>query len=165
MHTQVVAAPATATALPRVRLAVEDDLDELLAMGHELHAENGLVSLDEDLIRQAALNALRGQDGMFGVIGKNPIEGMIFLQLRRFWYSTEVHLEESLNFVRIPFRKSRNAIALIEFAKAASLRLGVPLLIGIVSNEKTTQKIRLYERRLGKQSGAYFLWNAHTGKG
>ena len=164
MH-EATSAPLAATALPRVRLAVESDLEEILAMGHELHAENGLMSLDDGLIRQAALAAIHGQDGIVGVIGKDPIQAMIFLQIRRYWYSRDEHLEEALAFVRENFRKSRNAIALIEFAKAASIRLGVPLLIGIVSNDKTIQKIRLYERRLGKQSGAYFLFNGHTGKG
>ena len=164
MPLQAAAAPAVAP-LPRVRLAVESDIDEILQLGRALHEENGLVDLDESLIRQAAEGAIRGRDGIVGVIGKTPIEAMIFLQLRRFWYSPSVHLEECLAYVAPEYRKSRNAIALIEFAKAAALRLDVPLLIGIVSNEKTAQKIRLYERRLGKQSGAYFLFHGHTGKG
>ena len=163
MLLQAAAAPAVAP-LPRVRLAVESDLNEILQLGRALHEENGLVGLDENLIRQAAEGAISGKDGIVGVIGKTPIEAMIFLQLRRFWYSQSVHLEECLAYVLPAHRKSRNAIALIEFAKAASLKLGVPLLIGIVSNEKTAQKIKLYERRLGKQAGAYFLFNARTGK-
>ena len=164
MHTQAATGPVAAL-LPSVRVATEDDLEEILELGHELHHENGLMSLDENAIRQAALAAIHGREGIVGVIGKNPIEGMIFLGIRQFWYSQDVHLEEMLNFVRVAHRKSRNAIALIEFAKSAATRLGVPLLIGIVSNERTEQKIKLYERRLGKPAGAYFLFQGRTGKG
>jgi GNAT superfamily N-acetyltransferase len=164
MH-EATSAPLAAQALPRVRRAVESDLEEVLQLGRDLHAENGLMGLDEDLIRQAAVQAIMHNNGIVGVIGKDPIEAMIYLGLRQYWYTKDVHLEEMLAYVRPDHRRSKNAIALIEFAKSASLSLGIPLLIGIVSNEKTTQKIRLYERRLGKQSGAYFVYNGHTGKG
>ena len=91
---------------------------------------------------------------------------MIYLCLRQYWYAKDgdVHLEEFLAFVRPEFRKSNNAKALIEFAKSSSDRLGVPLLIGIVSNEKTAQKIRLYRRRLGEPAGAYFMYGSKTGQ-
>lgn len=164
MGISAAAAPADANRLPYVRLAAEDDLNEILAIGRELWTENGLMSLDEAVIRDVALQALRGIDGVIGVIGKRPIQAMIFLALRQYWYSKELHLEEYFAYVRPEFRRSKNAIALIEFAKATAGSIGVPLLIGIVSNSSTHQKIRLYQRRLGKPSGAYFLWNGHTGK-
>ena len=164
MPLQAATAPVVAP-LPRVRIATEADLDQVLALGRELHLENGLMSLDEAAIRHAAIAAITGKEGIVGVIGKDPIEGMIFLGLRQYWYSKDVHLEEMLSVVSKQYRRSRNAIALIEFAKAASIRLGVPLLIGIVSNEKTEQKIKLYNRRLGKPAGGYWLFNGQTGKG
>ena len=150
--------------LPKVRLAAPDELDEVIQLGRELHEENGLMNLDEDMIRQAAEGAVLHGQGIAGVIGKDPIEAMIYLGLRQYWYTKELHLEEMLNFVRPQFRKSRNAIALIEFAKSAAIKLGVPLLIGIVSNDKTAQKIRLYRRRLGEPAGAYFLYGSKTGQ-
>jgi hypothetical protein len=157
------ALPSTFKSLPKVRLASPDELEEVIQLGRELHAENGLMNLDETLIRQAAEGAVLHGQGIAGVIGKNPIQAMIYLGLRQFWYSREMHLEEMLNFVRPEFRKSRNAVSLIEFAKAASIQIGVPLLIGVVSNEKTEQKIRLYTRRLGRPAGGYWLFNGKTG--
>ena len=162
----VGAAPVPANTFPRVRMASVDDLDEIMQMGRELHAENGLMSWDEDKVKTAAVNALRGVDGVVGVIGAGPIQAMIYLCLRQYWYAQDgdAHLEEFLAFVRPEFRKSNNAKALIEFAKSSAKRLGVPLLIGIVSNEKTAQKIRLYRRRLGEPSGAYFIYGSKTGQ-
>ena len=40
----------------------------------------------------------------------------------------------------------------------------IPLLIGVLSNKRTEGKIRLYERQLGKPSGAFFLYGARTGE-
>jgi hypothetical protein len=165
----IAAAPAAMTRtyaqkpLPKVRLATPDEIEEVLAMGRELHAENGLTDLDEVAIRQAVEGAILHGQGVVAVIGKNPIEAVIFLGLRHYWYSSQVHLEEMLAFVRPQFRKSRNAISLIEFAKNAADNIGVPLLIGIVSNDRTEQKMKLYSRRLGKPAGGYWLYNAKTG--
>jgi hypothetical protein len=149
--------------LPSVRLATMDDLEELISMGRELHQENSLMGWDEDAIRQITIDALSGVDGIIGVIGEKTLEGVILLMLRKFWYTSDWHLEEFLAFVPQQFRKSRNAIALIEFAKSTAERLNMPLLIGIISNQQTAAKIRLYERRLGPQAGSYFLWNGRTG--
>ena len=165
----IAAAPAAMTAsarhqqLPKVRLAAPGDIEEVIQIGRELHKENGLTALDEGAIRQAAEAAILHGQGIVAVIGKEPIEAMIYLGLRQYWYSSQPHLEEMLNFVREPFRRSKNAISLIEFAKQAAVKIGVPLLIGIVSNEKTEQKMRLYTRRLGKPAGGYWLYNAKTG--
>ena len=159
-----VAAPATANALPRVRLAVEADIEQVIDMGRQLHRENGLMTLDDDLIRQVAEDAILHDAGVFGVIGDpGHLEAMILLELRKYWYSSDVHLEELLNYVLPKYRKSRNAIALIEFAKKQAVKLGIPLLIGILSNKNTEQKLKLYSRRLGPPAGGYFIFNGKTG--
>ena len=160
----VAAAPAAATHLPRVRLAIAADLEQILDMGRSLHKENGLMRLDDQLIKEMAESAILDDEGVFGVIGSiGHLEGMILLQLRRYWYSQDCHLEELLNYVKPEYRKSRNAIALIEFAKSQSKRLGIPLLIGILSNKNTEQKMKLYQRRLGAPSGGYWIFNGKTG--
>ena len=41
--------------------------------------------------------------------------------------------------------------------------LGIPLIIGVLSNQRTEAKIRLYERQFGAPAGAFFLYNVHTG--
>ena len=160
-----VAAKALPTSqLPKVRLATVADLDEVIALGKELHRENGLMEIDEETIVNAARAAVLGKDGMFGVIGKpGHIEALIYLQLRQYWYSKQMHLEEMFLFCKEEYRRSNHAKALIEFAKTAALKLDVPLLIGVLSNHRTEAKVRLYQRRLGKPAGAFFLFNGKTG--
>ena len=160
----VAAAPVAANHLPRVRLATEADIEQILDMGHALHKENGLMRLDDQLIQEITESVILNDEGVFGVIGDvGHLEGMILLQLRKYWYSQDCHIEELLNYVKPRYRKSRNAIALIEFAKSQAQRLGVPLLIGILSNKSTEQKMKLYQRRLGPPSGGYWIFNGNTG--
>ena len=85
---------------------------------------------------------------------------MIQLSISEYWYSDHKLLEELYNYVRPEHRRSNNAKALIEYAKYCAREMDLPLLIGVVSNERTAEKIRLYRRRLGEPSGAYFLYNA-----
>ena len=167
----VAAAPAAVSfravqaPLPKVRLATNADLDEIVSLGCDLHKENGLMKMDENAILQAAMNAVAGKDGVVGVIGApGHIEGLIFLQWRQYWYAKHPHLEELLNYVKPEFRRSQNAKALLEFAKEAADRLGAVLLIGVLSNERTKAKIRLYERQFGAAAGAFFLYGSKTGK-
>lgn len=129
-----------------------------------LHAENAMMPLSLQRVEDAARRGIAQDMAMIGIIGDvGKAEAMIGLTVGRFWYTDSFHLEELFAFVRPEFRKSNNAKALIEFAKSSALRIGVPLLIGVISNERTEAKTRLYERRLGKPSGAYFLFNGKTG--
>jgi hypothetical protein len=164
VNIQITTAPVAATSLPKVRLGVEEDIPQLIELGRMLHAENAMMPLCEDRIRAAVLRAVRKDRAILGVIGPvGRIEGGIYLTVGQFWYTDKPHLEELFAYVRPDCRKSENAKALVEFAKDCSRRLNVPLLIGIISNDRTAAKIRLYERRLGAPSGAYFLWNGSTG--
>ena len=141
-----------------------EDLEDLLALGRELHKENGLLNLDESMIRQGAIDAINGNNSAVAVIGPvGNIEGAIHLAFRKFWYTADWHLEELWSFVRPSYRRSRNAKALIQYAMRCSETLNVPLLIGILSNIRTEAKVELYKRQLGKPAGAYFLYNAKTG--
>ena len=150
---------------PRVRLATPQDLESCLEMGRELHAENGLMDLDEDQIREAAIGAIFHNRDTIAVIGKpGRLEAMAYLGIRQFWYAKKTHLEEMLNFVREPFRRSQNAKALLRFEKESSLALGMPLLIGIISSHRTEAKMRLYRRELGAPSGGYWVFNGTTGR-
>jgi hypothetical protein len=152
--------------LPHVRPAVMGDFNDLIAMGHEVFEENGLRSIDEELIRQGAIAAIQGVDSVVGCIGPvGAIEAAVHLSMRRFWYTRDVHLEEMWAFVRPAFRKSRNAQALIEFSKQLAIELKRPLLIGVLSSHRTEAKVKLYRRKLGPEKGAYFLFNAETGVG
>ena len=148
------------------RIGVEADLPELLAMGKELHDENGLMPLSESRSIAAVKRAVRQERAMVGVIGPvgGRLEGVIYLTVGMFWYTSKPHLEELYNFVRPEFRRSTRAKSLVEFAMRSAERLDVPLLIGIISSDRTEAKARMYERLLGKRSGAFFLHNSKTGQ-
>lgn len=148
----------------KVRLAVEADIPTLLAIGKEMHAENGIMPLSESMAYNMICAAIRQQQAVGGVIG--PVgkpEAAILLRIGQFWYSEQSFLEDYLCFVRPQYRRSARAKALIEFAKKCAVDLKVPLIIGIASNKRTEAKIRLYRRQVGDPVGALFLFNGKTG--
>lgn len=149
----------------RVRTADRSDEGEIMDMCRMLHEENGLFSLNERKVRDVLGIAFDHRGGTLGVIGSpGSIEAMIFMLIvQGMWYTDEWHLEELFSYVRPECRRSENAKLLIQFAKQSSIELGIPLVIGIISNTKTEQKVRLYQRQFSKPNGAFFVfggkWN------
>ena len=144
-----------------VRLATRADASELLAMCRELHAENGLGAMDEDMVVDVLERTFDKRGGIVGVIdGKSGIEAAICMLITSIWYHQEHHIEELFSFVRVPYRKSNHSLTLVNFAKKCSDTLGIPLLVGIITNQMLEQKARLYRRRLGPPSGALFVYGA-----
>ncbi len=88
------------------------------------------------------------------------IRAMIYMLITRFWYTRSFHLEELFNFVHPGYRHSNYADALLRFAGYSSDQLGIPLLIGVLTNARMAAKVRLYRRRLGMPVGAVFAKNA-----
>ena len=158
------AALAGAEVMPKVRLFAEADIPALVAMGRDLHHENGLMPFSEsrayDMARRAVARD-RVIGGAIGPVGKP--EAIIVMMVGQYWYTDFPHLEELFAYVKPEFRKSNRAKALVEFAKGCARELKSPLLIGIVSNERTEAKVRLYSRQLGAPAGAFFLYNGKTG--
>lgn len=149
---------------PIVRVGTPDDLDEVMRLTMECHAENGFVSANQSKILQDVWAALTRQHGIVGVIGADPgaLEACVVLRIGQVAYSDESVLEEKFLFVGKNYRAAKigRARLLAEFAKKASDALEVPLLIGILSSHRTEAKVRLYERVFGKPAGAFFLYNA-----
>lgn len=146
----------------RVRVAKPDDEDGIMDLCHLLHAENGLFPLDADLVRGLVRTVLCDKQGFIGVIGeRGQLEGSILLRLSSMWYSTSPVLEEYWNFVHPEYRKSERAKYMVQFAKSCADRMELPLLIGIVSNERTEAKCRLYNRMLPK-AGQFYLYRGDT---
>ena len=143
-----------------VRLAVKEDAPSIYAMCRLLHEENGLSPWSEDKVRGTIGGALAGKGAIIGVIGPRaaPV-AMIHLHIAAMWYSDDVQLEDRGTFVHPDHRRSTHAKDLWEFAKLAATELGIPLVIGILSTDKTEQKVRLCRRSLGAPVGAFFLWN------
>jgi hypothetical protein len=140
--------------------ATLDDLREIMRLLRLLHVEGCFFPLDEQLAEETFIRALRpvGKEGIIGIIrGEGPeIKAMMFLEIRRTWYTASYHLSEVFNYVAPEHRKSNYADALIRYAKHCADELKIGLVIGVLSNQKTLPKIRLYRRRLGMPAGAFF---------
>ncbi len=153
-----------------VRRAVAEDYDAIWKLFDLLHEENAMLNMSKakldwllgrilypDLIPPGDAG-LRGFMGVIGPVG-GPLEGFIILCLGTFWYSDEIILEEFANFVHPEHRKSNHAKTFLSYAKHLAEQVGIPLVIGIISNVRTAAKVRLYRRQL-PEAGAFFVYNS-----
>lgn len=140
-----------------VRKARPTDRANILEMCEENHRDNGQFSLDMGKVEMMIDRAFNGGGAIIGVVGNNAVEGMMVLLISQFWYTNDWCLEEIQNYVRPAFRKSTHAKDMINFGMRCSDELGIPLVIGVVSNERTRAKMELYRRQLGDPCGGYFL--------
>lgn len=155
------------TAPSVVRKAIAADGPEIWRLFLMGHRENGLFELAPDKVDYYLNRALhpdaialsdggpRGQIGVIGTPGK--LEAIVFMILGAFWYSHDIHLEELLVYVDPEYRQSEHAKACISWMKSTADDLGVKLLTGIISKERTSAKIRLYDRFLPR-IGAFYLY-------
>jgi hypothetical protein len=131
--------------------------------------ENGIDALDHNKLMSIVWPSLHQDGGIIGVIGEpgKTLEGVVLLRIEQLWYSSAPVIAEKLVFVHPEYRSAKGGRArkLCEFSKQVSDNLEMPLIIGIVSNERTSGKIRMYERLLGPAAGAYFLYRGKTGMG
>ncbi len=142
----------------RVRIAKAGDEEEVMAMCRRLHSENGMFEMNDEKVRAVLRQAFNREGGILGVIGESGnIEAAIYMLVSTYWYSDVPHLEELFSYVLPEYRRSTNALDLVEFARWCSDHSGFKLVIGIQSNEQTMAKVRLYRRRLGEPIGAFFL--------
>ena len=124
-----------------------------------MHEENGLFEMDNDSVREMVRKVLNRENGIIGVIdGEEEIEAAVCLVIDKLWYAKTWCLNDVFNFVAPKYRRSTRAKFLISFAKSYSDQVGIPLLMGIVSNVRTEAKIKLLERQLQK-AGAFFIYN------
>lgn len=149
-----------------VRIATRADEPKIMALCRDLHTENALLPMSEDRVREALDRAFANDGGIIGVIGNvgEPLRGMIFVTIGQLWYSNEWVLEELFSYVPPEHRRSTYAQDLIDFAKRQADELRLKLMIGILSNERTEAKVRLYTRKLGPPAGAYFVYGGKTGE-
>lgn len=149
--------------MSKVRLGTFSDEEEVMQLCRELHKENALLGMNENKVREVMRGAFAQKMGIIGLIGEpGKLEAAIYLTFGKFWYSDSDHLEELFNYVRPAYRRSTNAKDLIQFAKKCAEDVGLPLVIGVLSNERTEAKVKLYERQLKKPAGAFFIYNFHN---
>lgn len=143
---------------PKVRVGRPDDFDAMMVLLREMHADNGMAQLAEDKVVPLLQCALAQHRAVVGVIdGPDGIAASVGLIIGQWWYSHDAHLEDCWNFVREPYRHMRFAQPLIEFSKKAANGMGLPLLMGIMTEKRVEAKVRLYERKL-PLAGALFLY-------
>lgn len=131
----------------------------------ELHNENGLFPLNESKVRGMLHHAFNRQGGILGAVGEpGALKGLIYMMTSTFWYSDSPHWEELFLYVRPEHRGGGAAVALMKFAKWCSANSGFPLVIGVLSNERTEGKIRLYQRQFSKPVGNFFYYASNGAK-
>lgn len=149
-----------------VRIGTPEDVDDIMNLALSACEENGFVEPNPAKLLAEIWPALNFDRGLVGIIGDpNKPEGAVLLRIGSMWYSDHDVLEEKAIFIHPEYRSAKGGRArrLCEFSKQVSDELGIPLIIGVLSNNRTKAKVRLYERQFGEPSGAFFLYNAHTG--
>jgi len=151
----------------RARIIGRDEHSNVMEICHRLAEENAIFSMNDDRVHAMMARAYDKQGGILAGIGpKGALEGLLFLHLTSFWYSDDPYFEEFFLYVLPEYRKSRNAVELLGFAKWCSDESGYPLFIGILSNHPTERKELLYERQLQAEDykGRFFVYNAKKAK-
>jgi hypothetical protein len=150
-----------------VRIGTPDDIHGIMEIALDMWEELGVVPPSTEKILGEVWEALNQENGLIGIIGEpgGRIEGGVLLRIGSMWYSDAKVLEERGIFIHRDFRAASGGRArrLCEFSKEAANVLGIPLLIGILSDHRTQAKAKLYERQFGKPSGAFFLYGGTTG--
>ena len=149
-----------------IRIAGPEDLDELMELSMLACADNGFLEPDTGKLLQAIWPALHQDHGLVGAIDEDGvITGAILIHIGQMWYSSQNMCEEKAIFIHPSYRvaKGGRAARLCEFSKKVADTLGMPLLIGVLSNQRTEAKVKMYERKFGSPAGAFFLYNARTG--
>lgn len=151
----------------KVRVGTPDDLHGCMDLFVQANEENGIDEMDTQKLLNIVWPSLHQEGGLVGVIGAPgaPPEGVVLLRIEQLWYSSAPVIAEKLVFVHPAFRSAKGGRAkkLCEFSKRVSDEMGIPLIIGVVSTDRTKGKVRLYERVFGEPAGAFFLYGAKTG--
>lgn len=151
-----------------VRIGTLDDLDNMMNLAMMACEENGFLDPNPQKLLVDIYPALCLQDGIVGIIGeigKMP-ESAVLLRVGSMWYSDKKIVEEKAIFTHPDFRDAKGGRArrMCEFSKRVADNLGLPLIIGILSNHRTEGKVRMYRRIFGEPTGAFFLYGAKTGQ-
>ncbi len=153
----------------RIRLATIADMDEVMRLAVTACQENGFLNASAELLAREIWPALNNDHGLCPVIGPpgGEIQGLALLRIGTMWYSPQTVVEERAIFVYPQYRSAKGgrAARLCEFSKHVADSLGIPLLIGVLSNTRTEGKVRMYKRIFGEPAGAFFLYGAKAAPG
>lgn len=150
-----------------LRVGTPDDVHDMMDLALAACDENGFVQPSAEKLLEQIWPALNHDHGVVGIIGEKgkKLEAAVLLRIGTMWYSDQNVVEEKAIFVHPDYRSAKGGRArrLVEFSKQVADGLALPLVIGVLSNNRTEAKVRLYERQFGRPAGAFFLYNAHTG--
>lgn len=151
-----------------IRVGTPQDVDAVMEIAMMACEENGFVQPSPQRLLMdiwPALNLDEGVMGLIGPKGTSEVQGAVLLRIGHMWYSEQRAIEEKAVFIRPEYRSAKGGRArkLCEFSKQVADELELPLLIGVLSNHRTTGKVRMYQRIFGEPSGAFFLYKAKTG--
>lgn len=150
-----------------IRIGTPADLDGMMQIAMMATEENAFLDPNPAKLAAEMWPALHQDHGIVGIIGAEggTIEGAVLLRIGSMWYSDTPVVEEKAIFIHPEYRSAKGGRAkrLCEFSKKVADTLGIPLIIGVLSNSRTEAKVRMYERQFGKPSGAFFLYGAKTG--
>ena len=151
----------------QVRTGTPDDVHPMMALALAACEENGLTNPNPVKLLQEIWASLNLHHGIVGIIGEpgEQIEAAILMRIEALWYSDDLSVIERAVFVHPDYRSAKGgrAARLCDFAKSVQKQLDMPLLIGILSSQRTAAKVKLYERQFGEPSGAYWLYGGTTG--
>jgi GNAT superfamily N-acetyltransferase len=145
---------------PDVRIAQQSDEEELVRLAQMAAEEDNQGTFDIDKVRSVLNLHFHKAGGIIGVIG-NPghkLKAFTLLAITQPWYSSDGQVQELSLFVDPDHRKTDYAKQLMVFSKKTSEALNLQLSIGVIANEKTEAKVRLYQRQF-PQAGAFFRYN------
>ena len=143
---------------PDVRIAEEEDYPHIMDLTRLAHGEVGVYPYSEEKVSHIVLKHFYKTGGLVGVVGDkgHPLKGYILMVIDTPWYSDEFILNELNMFVAPEHRRSNYAKQLLSFSKQASNALNLSLSIGVLSNERTAAKVRLYQRQFNV-GGTFFI--------
>lgn len=151
-----------------IRIGSPDDLPDMMDIAMHASEENGFVRKSVNKMLREIYCALHTDHGLMGIIGVagEPAEGAVLLRIGEMWYSDDPVIEEKAIFVRPEFRAAKGGRArrLCKFSRYVADSMKLPLIIGVLSDQRTQGKVRMYTREFGQPSGAFFLHNASTGE-
>ena len=151
----------------KIRIGTPSDVHDIMELALMGSDENGFVEPDPSKMLADIWSALNLDHGLMGIIGNSgeKPEGAILLKIGTMWYSGQDVLEEKAIMIHPDYRTAKGGRArrLCEFSKQVADELNLPLIIGVLSTIRTEGKVRMYQRVFGPPSGAFFLYNAHSG--
>lgn len=162
-----------------VRLATEEDEDQLLALCRMDHEENGirdgLGQLDPfsaDKVRaiiQRAVTPSRNEPNaghsVCGVIGpRGGLQASVYLDRSDYGYSDRAIFRQRWAIVAHDYRKSQHYSLLTEFAKVMADCLERTLIAEPTSAHRVEAQERFYTRKFGvERRGSIFIYNHAVG--